>query len=68
MGQNAPQQTMSREKIYEKLERINTDTANVAAAVVADGALANTTKSIEVFDSDGASVGFVAVYAAATLT
>ena len=68
MGQNAPGQTMSREKVYEKLERINTDTANVAAAVVATASMPNTTDSIEVFDSDGASVGFVAVYANATLT
>lgn len=68
MGQNAAGQTMSREKVYEKLERINTDTANVSAVIVATGAMPSTTDSIEVFDSDGASVGFVAVYANATLT
>lgn len=58
----------SREKIYNKLERLNSSTDNVTAAVVATASMPNTTDSIEVFDSDGVSIGFVAVYANATLT
>lgn len=68
MAENAPGQTMSREKVYTKLERINTNADNSATATIATASMPNTTKSVEVFDSDGASLGFVALYANATLT
>ena len=56
----------SREKLYAKMNKVNSTLS--AAAVVATASMPNTTLSVEVFDDTGASLGFMALYANATLT
>ena len=41
---------------------------NLTAAIVATGAMPSTTNSMPVYDKDGAILGYVALYATASLT
>jgi len=63
--------TLSREKVYDKLFGVYIDdsiAAERAVAIVATGSMPSTTDTIPVRDSDGTILGYLAVYANVDLT
>lgn len=59
--------TKSREKLYGKIYKLHSDNP-VEAAVVATASMPDTVGTVEVFDKNGTSLGYVAVYANSDLS